>query len=236
MGFGTLFFGYFLLLNITFFSYSDIIAAFLMMYAFYKLSGINKGFKYSFYASFAFAVFGFVELAVTVIELFLPSLDIGTLTSVSTMVRSLIICVLTVFMLTGIRDVCLEVGIKRIADRCKKAIYVTFILYTLNIIWQTDILGAFNLKAVVIIGYLVMVSIIFLVIVNLLSIHTCFVEICMPDEQTPKGRAEKKSRFGFVNAFRRHEEEKRREYFEYKVEKMKARAEKQKEKSSGKKR
>jgi hypothetical protein len=44
------------------------------------------------------------------------------------------------------------------------------------------------------------------------------MKICMPDELTEK--EDKKSRLGFVNKFKEHEEEKRREYAEYKLEQL----------------
>ena len=55
----------------------------------------------------------------------------------------------------------------------------------------------------------------------------------MPADNKPK--EEKKSRFGFVNAFREHEEQKKREYFEYKLEKAKMKAEKKKANQNGRK-
>ena len=235
MGFGTLFFGYFLLLNVTFFSYSDIIAAFLMLYAFYKLSSVNKGFKYALYAAAVFALFGFCELALTIVELFVPTLDVGAITSAAAMLRSLIICILTLFMLIGMRDVCHEVELNNLSVRCQRAIYVSVVIYSLNIVWETGVLGAFDLKVIALIGYLILISTLLLVAVNLSSIHTCYVRICMPGDEKPKAPREKKSRFGFVNAFRHHEEEKRREYYEYKLEKLKARSEKQKNKTDEKK-
>jgi hypothetical protein len=235
MGFGTLFFGYFLLLNVTFYSYSDIISAFLMLYAFYKLSSINAGFKRAFYTSALFAVFGLCELIMTVVELFVVTLDVSAITSWTTMIRCLIVCILTMFMLIGMRDVCREVELGDLSVRCNKAIYVTVFLYSLNIFWETGALAAFNLKVVAIIGYLILISTLILIAVNLASIHTCYVRICMPGDEKPKTPKEKKSRFGFVNAFRKHEEEKRREYYEYKIEKLKARSEKIKNKNNEKK-
>lgn len=235
MGFGTLFFGYFLLLNVTFFSYSDIIAAFLMLYAFYKLSSINKGFKYALYAAAVFAIFGLYELVTTVIELFVPALGTVAFISYTAMLRSLIICILTLFMLIGMRDVCREVELGSLSVRCQRAIYVSVIIYSLNIALETGALGAFNLKVVALIGYLILISTLILIAINLSSIHTCYVRICMPGDEKPKAPKEKKSRFGFVNAFRHHEEEKRREYYEYKLEKLKAHSEKQKNKTDEKK-
>ena len=49
------------------------------------------------------------------------------------------------------------------------------------------------------------------------------MRICMPED---KEMEEKESKFGFVNSFRRHEEEKQREYAEYRLEKMKKKMEK----------
>ena len=235
MGFGTLFFGYFLLLNITFFSYSDIISAFLMLYAFYKLSSVNEGFKRAFYASVAFAVFGTAELFMTVIELFVATLNTSAIVSWTTMVRSLIICILTLFMLIGMRDVCREVELDNLSVRCHRATYVTLVLYSLNIIWETAALAAFDLKVIALIGYLILISTLILVAVNLSSIHTCYIRICMPGDEKPKPPKKKTSRFGFVNAFRKHEEEKRREYYEYKLEKLKARSGKIQNKNNEKK-
>jgi hypothetical protein len=67
-----------------------------------------------------------------------------------------------------------------------------------------------------------------LIVISLIVIYNCYMRICMPeDEDMP----EKESRFKFVNAFRRHEEEKRKEYADYKLEKFKKKQQKQKEKN-----
>ena len=46
MGFGTLFIGYFFLLNISNFTYTDIIAGMVVLLGLYKLSSVNKQFFY----------------------------------------------------------------------------------------------------------------------------------------------------------------------------------------------
>ena len=51
MGFGTLFFGYFLILNVTYYGFTDAIAAAVMLLGFYKLSTVNSYFKYAAYVS-----------------------------------------------------------------------------------------------------------------------------------------------------------------------------------------
>ena len=60
---------------------------------------------------------------------------------------------------------------------------------------------------------------------NLVQIYGAHMRIYLPENEV-----EKESRFGFVNAFRRHEEEKSREYAEYKLEKMKAKKAKKRKK------
>ena len=64
---------------------------------------------------------------------------------------------------------------------------------------------------------------------NLILIYNCYMQICMPEDLLPK--ESKKSKLEFINKFAEHEEEKRREYAEYKLEKMKKRAEKLKRKA-----
>ena len=66
MGFGILFIAYFLLLNIAYFSFTDIIAGLALTLALNKLSPVNKYFKYSQIPSGVFSLLGLVELAVGV--------------------------------------------------------------------------------------------------------------------------------------------------------------------------
>ena len=62
MGFGTLFIGYFLLLNLTYYGFTDVIAASVMLLGLYKLSGVNKYFKAAAISSGALLVFSLGEL------------------------------------------------------------------------------------------------------------------------------------------------------------------------------
>ena len=234
MGFGTLFFGYFLLLNITYYGFTDIIAALIMLYAFYKLSEVNSGFRRASWATLAFAAFSLYELGFAVFDMFFMSVDIPSLNSANAMLRSLIVCIVTMLMLIGIRDVSAEVGLGNLTVRAKRAATVSFVIYMLNIIWQTSgLLGFIGVKAVAVIGAFIILSTLLIIAVNLFSIYACYANICMPEDNKP--REEKKSRFGFVNAFRAHEAEKQREYYEYKLEKARSRADKMKSKQNGRK-
>ncbi len=228
MGFGTLFVGYFLLLNISYYGFTDIICALVMTFALYKLSPINQGFKRASWVGMAFAVFALFELVLAAIDMFFPSVELGALVSSVGMARSFTVCILTVFMLIGMRDICREVELSNLSVRCNRAIFVTFAVYSLNIIWQTsDLFGNFNVQLVLIVGILIILATLLLVSVNLISIYGCYMNICMPNEQK-KSKENEKSRFGFVNRFREHEEEKQREYAEYRLNKFIARQEKKK--------
>ena len=54
MGFGILFIGYFLILNLTYYGLTDVIAAAVMLLGLYNLSGYNKYFKWAFIATSVF--------------------------------------------------------------------------------------------------------------------------------------------------------------------------------------
>ena len=60
MGFGTLYIGYFLLLNLTYYAFTDLIAALIMAMALSKLSAVEKNLKPALYFSIVFAIIGCV--------------------------------------------------------------------------------------------------------------------------------------------------------------------------------
>ena len=74
MGFGTLFIGFFLLLNVMDSSFTDLISALVMALAFYKLSFINRDFKYAYRACYAMILVGVAELFVAIYSMATPSL------------------------------------------------------------------------------------------------------------------------------------------------------------------
>ena len=102
MGFGTLFIGYFLILNLTYFGYTDTIAALIMMLGLYRLSSVNRDFKFSMVFSIAYALIGTVELFEAVYSMFNPSFNTDVLVSYVAPFRYLAIGFLTAFMLLGI--------------------------------------------------------------------------------------------------------------------------------------
>ena len=213
---------------------TDVIAALLMLLAFFKLAYLNRGFSLGFIFCSIFSAFGAFEFISDAMRMFnIVSLG-ASFISVVGMIRYLLICLTTVFMLIGARDIAREVDLNALAVRCHKGIILTFIIYALNIIWQTSSLLGFapSVKFMALSGYIIILATLILVIMNLISVYGCYMHICMPGED--KSGASKKSRFSFVNAFRAHEDEKRREYTEYKLDKLNARLEKLKNKDKKK--
>lgn len=223
MGFGTLFFGYFLLLNnVSYFGFTDPIAAVVMLLGFYKLSGVNRYFRYSCLTAGVFSLFSVAELIFTALDLFAPSSALTAALPYLSMGRSVLIATLTVTMLEGIRQVAVEVELEGLPKRCRTMIPVTVAAYTLMILMDTPpLLSAMPKEMFAVLTMVILIGIPVTVIINLYSIFTAYARICMPDEAEGKERA---SRFGFVNEYRRRKQEKDREYAEYKIGKAKARS------------
>jgi len=228
MGLGTLFIGYFLILNVTYFGYTDLIAGLIMLMGLYKLSSINKEFKFAFYSCSVFALFGAAELIITVISLFMPSFKEGEALLYITPVRYVIIAFLTSFILRGIRDVSEEVGLKALASKAGFYFYVSAVLFSVAAVFDLPLLSFMPDKALAIIAVLLLLILFIVTAINLSIIYKAYMKICMPGDLTPA--PPKKSRFEFVNKFREHEEEKRKEYAEYKISKMTNKAAKNKKK------
>lgn len=224
MGFGTLFIGYFLLLNFAFSGFTDAISAVLMLYALYKLSGINKGFMRAMYASLAFLCFSVGELIAEALDIFLGVGDITTLTSLMALARYLLVGLLTVLILRGIEEVGTEVKLHVLSDKAKRMSILTIVIYSVDALLEVIGLLPFNSGVFVYFAVIMIVLTLTVIIMNLTVIYSAYMRICMPNEKEPR---EKESRFAFVNAFRRHEEEKQREYTEYRLEKAKKKREKE---------
>lgn len=229
MGFGTLFIGYFFLLNFAYISFTDAICGSIMLYGLYKLSKINKPFGISAIFAAAFTLLGVIELLAWALGLFFPMPTLTVFYSVSSIVRYSLILFTSTFMLYGMRDVAKEVRLLDLSEKCERLSYITAPIYSANIL--LEIFGLFDLKETQALYTLTAFAIVItlaLVALTLIRIYSCYMRICMPSDTME----EKKSRFSFVNAFRKHEEEKQREYAEYKLQKFKDKLEK---KNKGKK-
>ena len=222
MGFGTLFIGYFLLLNVTYYAYTDIIAALVMALGLFKLSSVNRYFKHSAFISLAFAAVGAAELVCEIILMLSPAAKLSL--AFLPQLRSGAICALSIFILLGIYDVAREVDLPILAARAKRMLIPTALIYLGTVILDTpSLFSGVEPIIVAVIFVIVLIATLFLVIYNLITLYSAYMRICMPNELVPK---EKQSKFGFVNKFRAYEDKKAAEYAEYKREKSKNKAKK----------
>ena len=230
MGFGTLFIGYFLLLNLTYHGFTDIIAASVMLLGLYKLSKINKYFSLSVTAAVVFLVFSLAELGVnTYMFLFEITPELSNqaelIVSIMSVVRSICIGALTFLMLKGIEDVAREVDVENLPTKASRLAILTAVTYTSWIILEGPLtfINEYVLGLLSLITFLVTLA---LIIVNLTVIYTCYMRICMPgDENIEK---DKPSKFAFVNEYRARKAERDREMQEKRAALLRERAEKKK--------
>ena len=198
MGFGTLFIGYFLILNLTYYSLSDVIAASVMLLGLYKLSGFNKYFKYSLIACGVFLAFSVGEFGVAIYEMFFAKLDLPALISAMSAVRSLIIGVMTVLMLKAICAIAREVELPELTKKCDRLTVATSTVYSVLIVLELP-LSFIDPYVLAVSSLLVILAEIVVLILNLTAIYTCYMKICMPGDEELK---DKPSRFAFVNEYR----------------------------------
>ena len=228
MGFGILFIGYFLIFNFPYCEFTDALAAALMMYALYKLSRINEGFRLAFLASVGFTALGAAELIIALFDSLSPIAQSSPLLFVPALLRHLVIGLLTFLMLGGMSDVADEVGLRPLSKKCKIYSFVTIGMYSINILLESALLASVIDGRILAVAYVSAIMLTLgVIIMNLGAIYSCYMRICMPED---KDMSERESRFAFVNAFRRHEEEKQKEYQEYRLEKLKQKQNKRKKK------
>ncbi len=219
MGFGTLFVGYFFLLNITYYAFTDIIASLVMLLGLYKLSSVNKPFKVSSYICIGFCLFALVEFINGALGMFGGGFGSDLLTYLA-IIRYVLVAALSLFVLAGIREVSREVGLYVNEARAKMLIYTALIVYTLLIALELPLLtGLIPFEATALIATATIILELLYIIFTLVLIYSSHMKICMPEDNLPK--EEKPSRFGFVNEYRRRKAEKDKRYAEYKLEKMK---------------
>ncbi|MBR5140752.1 MAG: hypothetical protein IKV16_06830 [Clostridia bacterium] len=233
MGFGTLFIGYFLLLNLTYFAYTDLLSGLIMLMGLYKLSTVNKPFKYAFYSAGVFSVFGAAELIISFIKIFAPLFEEGAVLQYVTPIRYIIIGVLSVYTMIAIRDVSAEVGLKVLRAKAGTYAYVSAIICALATVFDLPILDFIPRKPLAAMSITILLAMFIIIAVELSIIYKAYMRICMPSELGYNGE-ERKSKYQFVNKFREHEAAKHKEYAEYKLNKMISKSNKKKKK--GKKR
>lgn len=223
MGFGTLFIGYFLLLNLTYYGFTDVIAAAVMLLGLYKLSCVNNYFRYSVIAATVFLAFSFGEFGIAVYEIFVKQIGSATLVSIMSVVRCMTVGILTVLILKGIEDVAKEVEVENLPTKASRLAMLTAVIYALWIILEAPIPFVKDIILATL-SLITLLATIALIIVNLSVIYTCYMRICMPgNENIDK---EKPSKFAFVNEYRAKKAEREKEEQMRRIERLKAKREK----------
>ena len=229
MGFGTLFIGYFLLLNVTYYTFTDVIAALVMAMGLYKLSTVNKHFKNGFYSSLMLALIGVVELIFQAYGMFNPNKDL-TVLYYTDIPRYLIISVLTTFILMGIENVASEVELSELSKRAKITKHFSFATFAILALLSIHELGdIIDVKILSVASVLMLLFAFIMIIINLVTIYSSYMRICMPEDKDNE-IPDKPSKFEFVNKYREHTAQKQREYAEYKLNKLKEKNQKKKKK------
>ena len=217
MGFGTLFIGYFLILNLTYYGITDIIAAAIMLLGLYKLSEINKWFKTAATVSGIFCVFALGELGITFYEMLFKKIDSSLFISSLSILRCLIIGALTAVMLKALATVAKEVDVADLPTKCTRMMYISGTVYALWILLELP-LSFINGYVLAVTSLITIFATIILIIVNLTIIYSCYMHICMPgDENVMK---DKPSKFNFVNEYRARKEEQARQEAEERLKKL----------------
>ena len=231
MGFGTLFIGLFLLLNFVYPGFTDAIAALVILYGAYQLSSVNRAFRLGAIFTAVFCAFGVFELGYEIYDMFFEyGESSAVIVSVISILRYAAIAPLSLFLLLGMRDVANEVKLRALSIKCERVAIMTLPIYALSILFELfGIIGIFGSAVLNISAVFLLVANFTVIVMTLMCTYTCYSRIYMPGK--PERDEKKESRFAFVNSMRRHQEEKQREYAEYKLERYKQAQEKKRRKN-----
>ena len=211
MGFGVLFIGYFLLLNVVNYTFTDMIAATVMAFGLAKLSFVNKSFKYATVFALIFSAVGaleFVSQALVMLEILTEPF------AFTYPIRTLSLFMTQCLIMRGIYEVAKEVELDRIAIKAKRS--VPFICFTSLVSLYLDIPLFYSPlpQGVAPIIFTVNLLLTFaLIIYNLIIIYQCYANICMPSEE----KAHKKE--SLFDKFEKQQTEKNIEYLNYRKQK-----------------
>lgn len=194
MGFGTLFFGYFVMLAFSIsqvYFFADIIGAVITLYAFSKLSEYNRYFVASMGACLCFLGLCAVNAASLMFELYDMTGAGATAVSVA---KTAALCVTHITMFLGMRGISAGAGAERLVRTCERNFVLTMVYYALYfvVLVASPVLGDMT-QYISTVVYLYYVVCIFL---NLVLIYKCFGILCPADEDENE---KKRSRFAIVN-------------------------------------
>ena len=183
MGFGTLFIGYFLILNIAYYAYTDLIASLIMLFATYKLGSIGRDFKKGFYSLLPFAFISAFELFLELSSVFSPKPDDEVLLGVIGILRFALIATVSFFILTGIKKLAVEVELPLLRDKARSTRVSVLIAYSFALILEIPMLN--KLITTKALAALALISLVFTFVVTisaLSAIYSAYMRICMPED------------------------------------------------------
>ena len=128
----------------------------------------------------------------------------------------------------GIENVACEVGLSELSKRAKITAPFSFAIFAILSILSIHALeNIIDLKILPVVSVLMLLSSFIMIIINLVTIYSSYMRICMPDDKD-NDISDKPSKFEFVNKYREHTAEKQKEYAEYKLNKLKEKNQKKK--------
>lgn len=224
MGFGTLFIGYFFLINITYYTFTDLLGGLIMLLALSSLARFNRPMRVSMIADGVFCLIGLAEFVIAIADMF-SLFDGSGVLAVLLPIRHIAVATLSVCLLLGVRSLAIEVGLEKLGAKCQRLLTLPALTYLLSAL--LDIPALFPpdaAKDTQIVALIVLLMTLASVTLVLSTIHTAYRRICMPEDAD---MPEKPSRFAFINRYREKQEQRNREVAE---EVARMRAEKQKRK------
>ena len=194
MGFGTLFFGYFVMFAFSLsqvYFFADIIGAGITLYAFSKLSEYNRYFVRAMWGCLGFLALCAFSAASLMFELYDPAGNIAVAVNVA---KSAAACFMHVPMFLGIRGISLGADAVKLIRTAERNLTLTMVYYALYllVLAASPILGG-STQYVSTIVYLYHIVCILL---NLVLIYKCFGILCPAEEDENE---KKRSRFALIN-------------------------------------
>lgn len=194
MGFGILFFGYFIMFAFSIsqvYFFMDIIGAVVVIYAFSKLSEYNRYFVHAMWGCLAFLLLCAVNAASLMFDLYDPAGNIALAVNIAKAVAA---CAMHIPMFLGTRGISLGADAAKLVRTSERNLTLTMIYYVLYLVVlaASPLLGGAT-QYVSTVVYLYSIVCIFL---NLVLFYKCFGILCPADEDENE---KKRSRFVFIN-------------------------------------
>ncbi len=227
MGFGILFIGYIFLLNLSFYTYTDILAAALMLYALERLRRWNKGLKAAFFAAIPFFLIGAYEFFAALLGSFSISVS-PLLACAMASARMLSLGLLHLFLLIGLKELTAEVGLSKMETRAMMLMPIALLVFIAEALFEIPaIFSGVNEKNLLSMQFILLLIVLIFTISMLTFIYKCYARICLPSDVDMK---QKPSRFRFINEYRARKAEKEKAELERRIEQMKQKHQNKKKK------